>query len=76
MSRPIGCEHGLGTVASDALPILDFGWWASKGPTAGYLMRLAADATTERCPAHGIAGGSDPGSGTRWRPAVNGRVGR
>ena len=55
MSRPIGCEHGRGTVASDTQPILDYGWWASKGPTPGYLMRLAADATAERCPAHGSA---------------------
>src|SRR6266581_7192672 len=23
---------------------LDYGWWASNGPTAGYLMRLALDA--------------------------------
>jgi hypothetical protein len=29
MSRPIGCEHGGGTVASDTQPILDYGWWAS-----------------------------------------------
>jgi hypothetical protein len=55
MSRPIGCEHGRATVASDTQPILDYGWWASNGPTAGYLMRLAADATAERCPAHGGA---------------------
>jgi hypothetical protein len=55
MSRPIGCEDGRATVASDAQPILDYGWWASNGPTAGYLMRLAADATAERCPTHGSA---------------------
>src|SRR6202011_3437887 len=55
MSRPIGCEHGRTTVAPDTQPILDYGWWASNGPTAGYLMRLAADATVERCPAHGSA---------------------
>jgi hypothetical protein len=52
MSRPIACEHGRGTVASDTQPILDYGWWASNGPTARYLMRLAADATAEHCPAH------------------------
>jgi len=26
------------------LRLLDFGWWASNGPTAGYLMRLALEA--------------------------------
>jgi hypothetical protein len=55
MSRPIGCEHGRGTAASDTQPSLDYGWWASNGPTAGYLMRLAADATAERCSARGSA---------------------
>src|SRR5260370_28484367 len=55
MSGPIGCEHGRARAASDTQPILDYGWWASNGPTAGYLMRLAADATAERCPAHGSA---------------------
>jgi hypothetical protein len=48
MSHPIACEHGRATVASVTQPILDYGWWASNGPTAGYLMRLAA----ERCSAH------------------------
>ena len=28
---------------------LDFGWWASNGPTAGYLMRLALDAIGDAC---------------------------
>jgi len=53
MSRPIACEHGQGTIAADTQPVLDYGWWASNGPTAGYLMRLAADATAERCPEQG-----------------------
>jgi hypothetical protein len=33
MSRPIGCQHGRATVAADPQRILDFGWWASNGPT-------------------------------------------
>ena len=28
---------------------LDSGWWASNGPTAGYLMRLALDAICDVC---------------------------
>jgi hypothetical protein len=55
MSRPIACKHERGTAASDTQPILEYGWWASNSPTAGYLMRLAADATAERCLAHGTA---------------------
>jgi|GraSoiStandDraft_54_1057290.scaffolds.fasta_scaffold282500_2 hypothetical protein len=31
-------------VLIEARGTLDFGWWASNGPTAGYLMRLALDA--------------------------------
>ena len=54
MSGPIACAHSR-AAASDTQPILDYGWWASNGPTAGYLMRLAADATAERCPAQGHA---------------------
>ena len=50
MTRPTPREHG--TDAPDTQPILDYRWWASNGPTAGYLMRLAADATAERRPAH------------------------
>ena len=59
MNRPIAGEHGRSAVASDIQPILDYGWWASNGPTAGDLMRLAPDATAERCPAHGSALGID-----------------
>jgi hypothetical protein len=55
MSRRIACEQPQDTVASDAQPILDYGWWASNGPTAGYLMRLAADAIAQRCPTNGSA---------------------
>ena len=52
MSFPIACENGHPAVASEIEAVLDFGWWASNGPTAGYLMRLAADAIAERGPAH------------------------
>ena len=31
---------------------LDFGWWASNGPTAGYLIRLALQAADKTQPAH------------------------
>ena len=48
MSRPTACEHSRGTVASDTQPIRDYRWWASNGPTAGYLMRLTVDATPAR----------------------------
>jgi hypothetical protein len=34
---------------------LDFGWWASNGPTAGYLIRLALKAAEKAHPAHPYA---------------------
>src|SRR5436309_2936753 len=32
------------SVLTEARGTLDFGWWASNGPTAGYLMRLVLGA--------------------------------
>jgi hypothetical protein len=55
MSRPIGSEHGWGTVALGTQPILEYGWSAPNGLTAGYLMRVATAATAERSRAHGSA---------------------
>jgi hypothetical protein len=40
------------TAPTDTRPVLDYRWWASNGPTAGYLMRLALDAIRRGCAGH------------------------
>src|SRR5258708_25583096 len=44
MSAQDGAAGSRGPTSPQTTSALDYGWWASNGPTAGYLVRRAIDA--------------------------------